>query len=125
MSAGASATVLHWKAFIYPMVSQAFRQMRSGIAVPSRISIPDTVLVIGAYAFSGCTNLTSIHLPPNLKKISKGMFNGCKSLKKVFLADTIEIIEDYAFAGCTSLRKPWIPKNIHQIAETAFSVSEH
>ena len=84
----------------------------------------DTVSAIGAYAFNGCTNLSTIHLPPNLKHIPEGMFNGCKSLKKVFLADTIETIGDYAFAGCTSLRKPWIPKNIQHISETAFSVSE-
>ena len=75
---------------------------------------------IDEYAFAGCHRLRTIHLPSNIRKISKGMFFGCSSLTKCFLSDEIEWIEDDAFKGCTAMRKPWIPKNIKKISETAF-----
>ena len=68
--------------------------------------------------------MKSIHLPSDIRSISRGLFKNCRSLLKCYLADSIEVIEDEAFSGCTMLKKPWIPKSIKRIGETAFDNPE-
>lgn len=63
------------------------------------------------WAFSGCTNLQSIILPPYLTKFHNGsagyggvgVFYGCKSLQYVGGLERIKEIGSYAFYNCTSL----------------------
>lgn len=44
--------------------------------------IPDYVTSIGAYAFSGCTGLTSVTIPNSVKNIGKSAFYECTGLTK-------------------------------------------
>lgn len=79
---------------------------------------------IGREAFSGCTNLSSIVLPPqvemigeycfqqigisllsvpaNIKEIQKGAYKGCSNLKTVVFSNesVLEKIGEKAFGGC-------------------------
>ena len=45
--------------------------------------IPDTVVRIGQYAFSGNTKITQIVIPKNVKKIHNSAFYGCVNLKEI------------------------------------------
>lgn len=62
-------------------------------------------------AFSGCTNLKSITLPPTLTTIPWGCFRGCSSLEELYIPKSVTKIQQVAFLGCTSLE-------IHMESET-------
>ena len=47
------------------------------------VTIPDGVTSIGAYAFSGCSGLTSVTIPSSVTDIGYGAFDGCTSLKNI------------------------------------------
>ena len=53
----------------------------------SNIAIPNTTDNISAYAFLGCTSLTSVTIPNSLKSIGENAFRGCSSLKSVNISD--------------------------------------
>ncbi|MBR1395374.1 MAG: leucine-rich repeat protein [Prevotella sp.] len=54
--------------------------------------------------FSGCTNLTSVVLPPNLVHIYYYAFRNCSSLQSIALPEYVNTIGDGCFLGCTALR---------------------
>ena len=66
-------------------------------------------------AFSGCTNLKSITLPPTLKTISWGCFRGCSSLEELIVPKSVTKIQQVAFLGCSSLE-------LHMESETPCSL---
>ena len=67
--------------------------------------IPDDIEIIGDYAFSSCTSLTSITLPSSVTTIGKYAFYNCKSLTSITLPSSVTKIGTYAFynSGLTSL----------------------
>ena len=86
------------------------------------IIIPDTVILIGEYAFSGCTNLKSIIIPRSVKSIGDGAFSGCRNLKSIDLSDSsVTTIGESAFGGCSELANLVIPNSVTSIGNFAFS----
>ena len=71
-------------------------------------------------AFYGCSSLSSIMLPQQLKTISKQSFYGCSSLKKVQISNSVEQIENDAFGKCISLEQLIIPPTVKIISSCAF-----
>ena len=53
-----------------------------------------TLLKIGAAAFGGCINLTSVTLPQGLQDVHSGAFNGCSSLTSVTLPHALKPLAD-------------------------------
>ncbi len=51
------------------------------------INIPNTVTSIGNSAFQGCTGLTSVAIPSSVTSIGNGAFNYCENLASVHIAD--------------------------------------
>lgn len=88
---------------------------------------------IGNYAFSGCSELTSITIPNSVTNIGTKAFYNCKSLKKFVvpkikgyngfmnkaLPNSLEKIGESAFEGCSRLKKIIIPKAA-EISRKAF-----
>lgn len=66
------------------------------------VSIPSTVVTIGANAFTNCKKLYSVAIGTGVKYIGKSAFSGCVELTSVNVRNT-EIIGDMAFYGCTKL----------------------
>lgn len=60
----------------------------------TNIVIPDSVEVIGAYAFDCCMELEDVVLPNALKKIGKGAFRGCNKLNEIYLPADITLDGD-------------------------------
>ena len=60
-------------------------------------------------SFEGCSKLTSITLPKNVKQIPVGIFTGCTSLAYVYMSENIEYIAENAFSDCNSLYYLYIP----------------
>lgn len=69
------------------------------------IVIPASVTTIGAYAFSGCANLTSVTFEEGskLEKIEEWAFKGCNNLKSIVIPASVTTIGAWAFSGCTNL----------------------
>ena len=94
------------------------------------VTIPETVVYngvtypvrsIGAYAFSGCSSLSSVSFPESLTSIGDRAFWFCSSLSSVSFSESLTSIGDYAFSGCSSLSSVEIPSSVISIGDAAFS----
>lgn len=82
----------------------------------------DGVTRIGAYAFYGCSNITSITLVKSVESMGTYAFYNCTGLKSIILTDSsIADIPNYAFYGCTALTNCTAPyTQILSVGEQAF-----
>ena len=65
--------------------------------------IPDSVTEIKAYAFYGCTGLTSVTMGNSVKSIGDNAFSGCTGLTSVTIGSSVTSIGEYAFRDCNKL----------------------
>ena len=86
-------------------------------------TIPNSVTSIGDYAFSWCTNLTSVTIPNSVTSIGGGAFLNCGSLANVTIPNSVFSIGDHAFCECTSLTSVAISAGVTSIGSYAFSGS--
>ncbi len=96
-----------------------------GLELLKAVSIPDSVTGIGAGAFGGCVNMTSIRLPAGLKRIEKELLCGCENLKSVTIPESVEYIGDAAFYGCDAITSLTVPKNVKDICYHAMADCEN
>ena len=52
--------------------------------ITGALSIPDSVVFIGGYAFSGCSGLTKLVLGRSVESIGNGAFSDCSGLNSIF-----------------------------------------
>jgi hypothetical protein len=76
------------------------------------IVVPDSVEVIGDYAFNSIEKLTKVTLPNNLKVIPENAFSYCKKLTSINLPSSLNEIHSSAFWGCTELKELIIPNSL-------------
>ena len=76
--------------------------------------------VIGAYAFYGCSSLTSLTLPSNVTKIGESAFEGCSGLTSLTLPSNVTKIGESAFEGCSGLTSLTLPSSVTSIGSSAF-----
>ena len=79
-------------------------------------TIEDGIVNVGAYAFYGCSSLTSVQIPYSVTSIYEGAFSGCSSLTNVAIPETVTFISALAFQNCTSLVNVNIPEAVTSIA---------
>lgn len=116
----------------------------------SRLIIPNSLEIIGDYAFSGCAELETLHIPASVKHIQGNPFPSMLpittdsplyvvkddilydkdytrlihtfSLSKTILIDpSVRKIEHSAFIGCNNLSNIIVHSEISEIGEYAFS----
>ena len=85
------------------------------------VSIPDTIKTIGAEAFAGNTNLTSISIGKNVTEIEYGAFKDCSYLSNVSLSDSLITLGNAVFSNNTSLKKIILPKNLKTMGSGVFA----
>ncbi|MBR1789022.1 MAG: leucine-rich repeat protein [Bacteroidaceae bacterium] len=68
-----------------------------------RVTLPDSLTVIGENSFRQCEKLTCIHLPDTLERIGENAFEGCSSLKTLFIPKGLTFMATTAFKNCPSL----------------------
>lgn len=66
------------------------------------ISIPNSVISIGEWAFSQCP-ISNIYIPDSITSIGRSAFEQCGNLIKITIPNNVTIIGDYVFASCASL----------------------
>ena len=88
----------------------------------SQIEIPGNVKQIGAEAFKGNTQITSISLPSSVTTIGEDAFAGCSSLTSISGGDNLTEIRDRAFEGCP-ISTIKIPASVKSIGLKAYDMS--
>ena len=84
------------------------------------IIIPDSVTSIGSSAFKYCLSLTSISIPDSVTSIASWAFYGCSGLTSITIPNSVTSIEGYAFYGCTGLTNVTIGNSVTSIGYGAF-----
>jgi formylglycine-generating enzyme required for sulfatase activity len=80
------------------------------------VIIPDSVIVIGGYAFNRCTTLTSVTIPESVTSIGVFAFCRCTGLTSVTIPNRVTEIGSGAFDGCTGLTSVTIPNRVTKIS---------
>ena len=87
----------------------------------SSVEIPNTIMILGEDAFSGCTSLSEITGMEGISKIGSYCFSGCTSLQEIILPNNVTSIGICAFQSCSSLTSIEIPNSVTSIGQAAFS----
>lgn len=98
------------------IADSAFSQRRN----LSHISISDSVVYIGEFAFLGCYSLESEIKLQGIHQVTRSCFDGCSSLKKVSIGNGIESVESGAFAACNMLSEVVITEGTKYLGTYAF-----
>ena len=84
------------------------------------LKLPSDIRLIGRDAFEGCSGLTSITLPSGVTEIGSSAFYGCSGLTSIALPSGVTEISDYAFYGCSGLTSLTLPSGVTEIGSSAF-----
>lgn len=84
------------------------------------ITIPDSVTLIGDYAFDNCNSLTNVTIPDRVTSIGSYAFCECRSLKSVTIPDSVTSIGGYAFSGCNRLHSMTLGSNVTLTGTSTF-----
>ena len=78
----------------------------------------DSLLTTGV--FSGLTNITTLNIGSNVKRIPNSTFSVCTGLTNITIPDSVITIGNYAFSGCTGMSTLTIGKAVSSIGNYAF-----
>ena len=84
------------------------------------VTIPDGVTSIGENTFYNCESLTSVMIPDGVTSIGYGTFSFCSALTSVTIPDSVILIGNHAFFDCSALTSVTIPNSVTLIDNTAF-----
>lgn len=84
------------------------------------LAVPDSVTIIGDFAFYECKSLQTISIPNKVTHIGKEAFRGCVSLENITIPEGIKIIESCTFNKCESLTSVVVPEGVTAIGDAAF-----
>ena len=85
-----------------------------------RVSIPNSVTIIRASAFSNCRALQSISIPNSVTGIGNNVFNNCHTLQSISIPNGVTNIWDGTFYNCYALQSISIPNSVTGIGGGAF-----
>ena len=86
-----------------------------------RVTIPDTVEVVGESAFENNQKVQFVVIPKSVKRLDAYVFWGCNNLEEVVMGKGLTAVDEYSFAGCTGLKQITIPENVQSIDAQAFA----
>ena len=115
---------------VYTRYSHAFYSVEGiGTCTDRNVIIPDTynglpVMRIEMYAFSECTEITSITIPNSVTYIDAQAFSRCTNLQSIIIPNSVTEIGERAFIACTSLTSVTIGNGVTKIGESAFLYCE-
>jgi len=88
----------------------------------TRVTIPNSVTLIGNDAFADCTSLASITIPNSVTAIGGSTFYRCSNLASVTIPNSVTAIWEGAFFGCFKLTNITIPNSVTVIGYDSFNL---
>lgn len=85
-------------------------------------TVPEGIAAIHDNAFSGCRQLTAVHLPATVGQIGSGAFES-SSLKSIALPEGLKTIGEFAFSN-SALENIDFPEGLETIGMQAFAYSK-
>ncbi len=93
----------------------------SGCSSLTSLTLPSSVTSIGGHAFEKCSGLTSLTLPSSVTSIGKFAFRYCRGLTSLTIPSGVTTIDYYAFADCRGLTSLTLPSSVTSIGGHAFA----
>lgn len=103
-------------------VTEVMRESWKYFSEPKIVYLPDTVKVIGSYAFNENKNVEEVY-GKNVESVGKWAFAEMENLHTVELGKHLESINHVAFCECKGLTHFDYPDSLKQIGRGAFSES--
>lgn len=85
-----------------PWKGDIFNPSNENVKKIEEIIIESGVTTIGDYAFSGLTNVKTIHIPETVTSIGVQAFGKCDNLTKIFIPESVAEIKPAAFSEWSS-----------------------
>ncbi len=86
-----------------------------------RVSIPNTVKIIGRTAFKKCANLKSVEIPDSVTLVDAFAFTQCESLESLIIGSSVSTVGDFAFSYCPKIKSVVIPDSLTYLDLAMFS----
>lgn len=90
----------------------------------SSIKLPESLIYIGAGAFTNCRGLKNLTIPKHVKYLGDGAFYDFDSLRTITIESGIVKINDNMFSDCGDLESVKLPKSVTEVGGFAFSNCE-
>jgi hypothetical protein len=95
---------------------EAFRERTNLLG----IAMPEGLLQIKGYVFTGCSGLREVVIPNSVTSIGAASFYQCSAVTNVVLGTGLTSIPHYAFVDCISLTNLTLGPNVREIGPYAF-----
>lgn len=97
----------------------------SGCSLVTSITLPDDTTTIPNYAFAGATGLKKFTVPQGVTKLGTSstlgyVFDGCTALEKVEILGNLTMLGGYTFRNCTSLKSFNFPETVTTFGSYVF-----
>lgn len=74
----------------------------------NELIIKDGVKSIGSFAFSSCSELTSVTIPNSVTSIGQAAFESCNRLGSVIIGSSVNSVDSDSFSGCTGIKNTYL-----------------
>ncbi len=107
-----------------PYAKVQVNSLKRGADFIELVEFEGDITGIGAYAFSGFSNLKEVYMGDSVTKIGERAFSQCVLADGINLSDSLISIGDYAFANC-EFEHISIPPSVETIGSYTFSYCEN
>lgn len=104
----------------YPVTATGEMAFRGNSSI-TKITLPETLKIIGHESFEDCSALTSIDIPGSVERIDHWAFRYDNALTEVILHDGLKYIGEYSFSDCGNIEELIIPNTVDTICQAAFA----
>jgi len=84
------------------------------------LTIPESVTIIGDYAFYDCKQLTGVYIPNSVTAIGNSAFYNCNGITSLTIPNSVATIGELAFYSCDGLTSVTIPGSVITVGDYAF-----